>query len=193
MDGSVALDDEPFAGLQFLDLGRGGIGAVWMTGRSEAATMTSSSSYQKQGRMPLGSRAMKALGADDAPHDIAAVPVDRGAPQDIGHVDAVGDEGADFRVFVPCVLQCAELLFDLVVQEAADLFENGHGIGLLLGVLSELRPLVEELVDIGQVEVAGEGEGVAPPVVLTEERVDAFDGVAAIVPVAQMAQEDLLR
>ena len=34
--------------------------AVWMTGRSEAATMTSSSSYQKQGRMPLGSRAMKA-------------------------------------------------------------------------------------------------------------------------------------
>ena len=101
----------------------------------------------------------------------------------------VSDEGADLRVSCP-VSQCAEFLFDLVVQEVSHLFQHGHCIGLLLGVLSELDQFLEELIDIGEVEVAGEGEGAAAPIVLTEERVDAFDGVAAIGAIAEVTEKD---
>ena len=56
------------------------------------------------------------------------------------------------------ILVLAEGLFDLVVEEVAHLFEDGDRIGLLLGVLTQFHEDVEQLVDVGQVEIPGEGE-----------------------------------
>ena len=180
--GSVALDDEGVAGLQFLHIGRDRV----------------------EGRLddgPLGSRdddlivlvpktRADAIGvagdegfscSNDAPHHIAAVPIDRGTSQHVGHVEVVCDEPADFRVFVAIILELAEGLFHFFIEEVADFLQDGDRVGLLLGVLSKFDQLLEELVDVGQVEVAGEGEGPAP---VFWRRKGPFNGVPAVRAVA---------
>ena len=140
------------------------------------------------GRVP-GDEGVSA--ADDAAHYVAAIPVDGGTAQDVGDIQLVRDEAADFRVFVTGILELPEGLFDLLVEEVAHLLEHGHRVGLLLGVLAQIHKDVEQLVDVGQVEVPGQGEGPAPPIVLPEEGVDALDGVATVGAVAEVPQEDL--
>ena len=157
--GPIAFDDEAFSWLEFPDFGRGCIEGglndrAFGGGHDDFIVLIPEA----------GTDAVRVAGdegvpgADDAAHDIAPVPVARGALQDVGDVELVGDELADFGIVVAGILEGAELLLDLVVQEVADFLENGHGIGLLLGVLSQFHQLVEELVDVGQVEVAGQGQ-----------------------------------
>ena len=192
LTGPVALDDEGVTGLELFHIGRdrveGRLDDGPLGGRDDDLIVL----VPKTRADAIGVAGDEGLScSNNAPHYIAAIPIDRGTSQDVGHVEVVRDEPADFRVFVAIVLELAEGLFHFFIEEVADLLQDRDRVGLLFGVLSEFNQLFEELVDVGQVEVAGEGEGPAAPIVLAEERVHPFNGVPAVRAVAQVAEKDL--
>ena len=122
-------------------------------------------------------------------HHITTVPSFGGLFRDACDVEVLGDEVADFVVFVALLLEVAETGFYFFIEEVAHLFENGDGVRFFLGMLPQTDENVEELIDVGEVEVAGKRQGAAAPVVLPQKRVDPFDGVSAIGAVAQVPEE----
>ena len=130
-------------------------------------------------------------GADDAAHYIPPVP-GFGCPfEHVANVEVLGDEVADFLVFVPLRFELTEAVFHFFVEKVAHLFQHRDGVCLLFGVLSQADQDVEQFVDVGEVEVSSEREGPTSPVVLAQEWVYALNGVSAIGAVAQVTQEDL--
>ena len=191
---TVAVDDERFSWLELFDVGRhgveGGLDDRPFGGGHDHLVILVPEARADAVRIAGDERVAT---ADDAAHHVAAVPVDGGPTQDVGHIELICDEAADFCVFVAGILELPEGLFDLFVEEVAHLLEHGHRVGLLLGVLAEFHEDVEQLVDVGQVEVSSEGEGPGAPVVLPKEGVDALDGVAPVGAVAEVSQEDFAR
>src|SRR5690606_15635549 len=81
-------------------------------------------------------------------------------------------------------------LFIGLVEKMADFLQNGHCIGFFLWVLPQVNKLIKQLIDIGHIEVPGQDQVAGHPVVLAQEGVAGFNGIAAIGPVAQMSKEN---
>ena len=76
LDGAVALHDEPLAGLQFLDLGRGGIEGRLDDGAFRGGDHHLVVLVPEAGADAVGVAGDEGVpGADDAPHDVTAVPI----------------------------------------------------------------------------------------------------------------------
>ena len=76
------------------------------------------------------------------------------------------------------------------IQEVSNLFKDGHRVGLLLGVLANFDQHIEQLVDVGEVEVAGDHKVAGAPVVLAQKGVAIFNVVFAKRSIAQVPQEE---
>ena len=129
--------------------------------------------------------------ADDAGHEVATVPGAGGLLQDARHVQFVGDlrrqlgrvEALGGELAVEC------LVGD--VEEMADLLHHGGGVGGTDRVLAQAHQQVEDLLVIGQVEVAGHRQVAGRPVARPDEGMAGIGGLAAVGAVAQMAEVDL--
>ena len=85
------------------------------------------------------------------------------------------------------VLILAEQLLVLFVQEVANFLQHGNGVGVVAGMLAKVYQLLEQLVNIGHVEVARQHQRARFPVVGAHHGVYVVDGVVAESAVAQVS------
>ena len=72
------------------------------------------------------------------------------------HLERVGDPLRNALVVEAGGLQCLKPGLVFFIQEVSNLFKDGHRVGLLLGVLANFDQHIEQFVDVGEVEVAGD-------------------------------------
>ena len=126
---------------------------------------------------------------DQAGQYIAAVEFPAGPLQQALHIQVFVDEVVDLFVGVAVGFEPGMEALHLVVEEVADLFHDGHRIRFFLGVLAQFDQLLEQFVDVGEVEIAGQDEVPVHPVVLPQERVAGLNGIIAVGAVAKVAEE----
>ena len=128
--------------------------------------------------------------ANHARHGVATVPTLGGSAQNFRNVQVI------FLVLSTLGFAQSHLLGFIVqlgvflVQKVPNLLQNGDGIGLFLGALAQTHQLVEQLVHVGHVEIAGQNEVAALVIALSEEGMAGLDGVFAVGTVPQVSQVD---
>ena len=73
----------------------------------------------------------------------------------------------------------------------AHLFEHDVGVGILPGVLSGRRYPLENLIDVGHVEITAHQQVLGSPIISSQERVDILQPAFPCCGIAQVAHVDL--
>src|SRR5689334_21539307 len=75
----------------------------------------------------------------------------------------------------------------------ADLFHHGNRVHFFFGMLARINEYIEKFLHVGHIEVTCHDQVAAAPVVLSQERMHAFNVVDAMSAVAQMTKPKLAR
>lgn len=128
---------------------------------------------------------------DHTGHHVAAVPATGCQRDDLFQVDMLGQQVGNLLLGVSLIFEIAVFVVVLAVEEMSDAFEDRHGVGRRRRVLSQFDQAPEQLVDVRQVEIAGQYQTARHPVVLARDGMHVLDVVLAERAVAQMAEEHL--
>ena len=130
-------------------------------------------------------------GARHAAHHVAAVVVGHRGAQHIGHLHVILDVACDVRMLQPQPFGLREAALHLAVEAVAHPLQRDVGVAVDARRLALLHDFVEDLVDVGHVEVAAQAEVLRPPVVAAQEGVHILQPALARGGVAQVAHIEL--
>ena len=129
--------------------------------------------------------------ADHATYHVTSIKFFAGIAKYALQVDVVDDEISDPLIIVTVCFIPFEEAFYLVIEEVAKFFEDGYRVGSFLWVLTQFDQLLEELIDIGQVEITRKDKVAGDPIIEPDERMASLNGVIPVSPVSQVAHQDL--
>ena len=108
--------------------------------------------------------------ARESAHHIAAIEIRHRGLQDVRHLDMVFNVAGYRRVLESLFLGFQEVALHLAIQTVAHQFEGDVGITVDARALALVGNLLEDLVDVGHVEVSAEAEVLGPPIVSAQKR-----------------------
>ena len=106
----------------------------------------------------------------ESAHHIAAIEIRHRGLQDVRHLDMVFNIACYRRVLESLLLGFHEVALHLAIQTVPHQLEGDVGITVDARALALVGNLLEDLVDVGHVEVSAEAEVLGPPIVSAQKR-----------------------
>ena len=166
----VLMDNDGLSRLKFRDVVcgeiEGGLNHRPLAGEHHHLIVTIIKSRPDTPRVAHGEHLAR---ASHPAHHIAAVKVGHRGAQHVGHRDVVFNVVGDVRVLQSLLLGLPEEPLGLAVKAVAHQLQSDVRVAVNAGRLALFDQQLEDLVDVGHIEIAAKAEILGPPVVAAQE------------------------